>query len=308
MEENKITQDKIENKKKTNKLLPIVIICGLILTAGFIIFIFNYIKDNASLTSDKAKSILEEKNKIYKKIIKPEPYCGDNASRTSDEINSDEKIVLYWNVSTQFKSYQQLLNFISENITENQIQKLKSNKHYTTFKENLYLEKDNKLYCGVVGAGSIDPNNTTYEIIEYSDNKRLGTATDIYGTGQYKYNITLVKENGLWKIDNYILINSINYDKIYYIGNIIITLKNNFLAIRDTNQNKLIDEEIKISSIDDISTIDYHEYLPTNSSTLKKDKNIIDIYLYCKEDSCDSAFILYQYNVSNKTLSKYNNK
>lgn len=160
-----------------------------------------------------------------------------------------------------------------------------------------YLEDINSNIIEIKFDGKVEELGYTKDYVSPPISNFLVLKTNY---GEYLFNST--------SYDNYILINSSNYDKIYNIGNIIITLKNNFLAIRDINQKKLIDEEIKISSIDDISTIDYHEYLPTNSSTLKKDKNIIDIYLYCKEDSCDSAFILYQYNVSNKTLSKYNNK
>jgi len=209
-----------EFKGKTNKLLPVVIICAIILIVLFVIFqmLFNTKRDNVSLTSEQAELILKEKTEIYKKIIDSQPYCGDNANQTTDEINEYKNVVLYWNVSTQFKSYEQLLNFISENVTENQIQKLKTNNSYPTFKENLYLEKDNKLYCGVTGTGSINPDDTTYEIIEYNDDKITGIATDTYGTDtinlglvsqdKYKYNITLVKENELWKIDKYELDNN----------------------------------------------------------------------------------------------------
>lgn len=459
MKENKFMHDKVKNK-----LLPIVIIvCAVALIAIFVIYKTS--KGNEPITLNKAEIILKEKNEFYKKIIEPEPYCGDNASRTSDKFDLDEKVILYWNVSTQFKSYNQLLDYISDNMTKKQIQKLKLYDSYPTFKENLYLEKDNKLYCGVVGAGSVNPNNTTYEVTEYTDNKIIGTATDIYGAdtvdlglinrGQYKYNIVLVKENGLWKIDEYeganigddsiyevtynhlteetfgseelgkkyvfkvsngyltaidinnnnyklesisniknillltptsidnthlfiltkdgkvyvvdniynlnsledisnniteisfdgqvedmgytkdfvsppiskylvlktnygeylfnsssydkyILINNSEYDKVYNVGDIIITLKNNSLSIRDINLKKLIDDNITVSSIDDISRIGYHEYLSDNSSELQEDKNIIDIYLYCKESSCDSAFTVYQYNIANKTLSIYN--
>ena len=218
MEENKITQDKIENKKKTNKLLPIVIICGLILIGVFAIckLLFNYIKSNALLTPDKAEAILKERDELYKGINTPHPYCGKvSEDRITDEISQDSQsnqqyYIVYWSLSSEFQSYNQLLNFISDNMTDKLIQKLKSKK-YKTFNNKLYIEKDNKLYCGHIGAvGDPPQKNTLYRINEYNDTTIIGTVTDIYGvyganSNDYtkKYDIILVKENGLWKIDSY---------------------------------------------------------------------------------------------------------
>ena len=204
----------IENKK--NKILLIIIICATLLIVIFIIS-FCISKSDLSLTAKEAELLLKEKDEFYKEIISPQPYCGKSAKIIYSDDNewpvSDEEYndILYWAISSEFYTYSDLKNYVMKNISNDLIEKIQSN----TLNQNLYLEKNNKLYCGRLGAGHISPK-TTYDLIKYDKTSISGTITNTYDKEAIdmglavnnKINIVLVKENDFWKIDTYEFINN----------------------------------------------------------------------------------------------------
>ena len=231
------------------------------------------------------QSVLKEKDELYKSLTTPQPYCGKNRiEHTTDVVapyGEYSQYIMYWSLSTQFQTYNQLLDFVSENMTENMIQELKS-KNNNTFDKNLYIEKDNKLYCGHVGAGYYPPKYTLYRISKYDDNKIIGTATDIYDDEtvkvgivkkqQYQNDIILVKENNIWKIDSYEseLINGSNTDcSLLEESELKKCLKNSIDNGVNYTKEELIDnkfEEVNIDKID-LST---NLSLPSDLTSLQK--------------------------------------
>lgn len=213
MKENK--QLEFDTEKKHAKTMLIICICLFIIAGAY--FLYNVFYNNkTNIKTKELEIILKEKDELYRKIHNLQPYCGKISETNITDIfeSNDERkqYIAYYSLSSEFQSYQQLMNFISQFITDEMLQKLKS-KGLNTFDEKLYMEKDNKLYCGHVFGGTRPIPDTIYRISKYDENTIVGTATDIYGkenvdanivdNNQYEYSITLLKENGLWKIDEY---------------------------------------------------------------------------------------------------------
>lgn len=211
----KISNYNLTLKKKHAKTMLIIGICLFIIAGAY--FLYNVFYNNkTNIKTKELEIILKEKDELYRKIHNLQPYCGKISETNITDIfeSNDERkqYIAYYSLSSEFQSHQQLMNFILQFITDEMLQKLKS-KGLNTFDEKLYMEKDNILYCGHVFGGTRPIPDTIYRISKYDENTIVETATDIYGkenvdanivdNNQYEYSITLLKENGLWKIDEY---------------------------------------------------------------------------------------------------------
>lgn len=113
------------------------------------------------------------------------------------------------------------------------------------------------------------------------------------------YGISSISKSCNQHNQNYMYIDYM-YDDLYIMGDILITVKDKEMIIKNLRNEMLTQGTIKLLSNNAINRIEYH------NNNGKEDTNLIDIYLHCNainlEENCDSAFIIYQYDVSKKEL------
>ena len=147
-------------------------------------------------TEDINKIVIETLEKYYNNIFQEHSskYCGTIDFEDTYETNYANSKT--YNTIEEIKdSYK---TFLSENyIEENLIDK--------------YKEKDNKLYCYVRNASTLEYKENSFKItnIIKEDNKINVEGTyetkenDLYPKETFNANITLIKENNFWVIDSY---------------------------------------------------------------------------------------------------------
>lgn len=176
----------------------------------------NSVKDNNTTNNDSSTeninidSDLKEKLKntfgaIYYFITSPNPYCGEYTS--TNKLPEDGGN--YYRVSTEYSSYQEMINRFKKYASE---EVLTSNRNV---KKN-YLEENGKLYCKDFGKGGVyEYKDSFLNVKESSDNKistniiaLLTAGTDYYAIESY--DVVFEKNN-----NNEFVITSIKNNNYY---------------------------------------------------------------------------------------------
>lgn len=286
--------------------------------ASEIFFIDNYAHEGATCSYYLAFALID--NELYQYVVNGEGEII-KFEKQNHEVNMFGNYILFAD-SALYRSYYNKLNN-SVTIDKNEfLSDDDGNKILVSF----IFEKDDLYYI-------IDTNGNMYTFSsQYSNDKveltkintNIGKINHIevvsnneLDEDKFKYHIKKIvfydsdgnkitySEENNFKL--YYAENSYLYDKTYNFNNVTITLKGKIISIRDKNDNKLTNDIIKVFSTEDIHHIGYHQYMSNSSNKLEEDKNIIDISINCNESSCDSAFTLYQYNISENKLTIYNN-
>lgn len=167
----------------------------------------NNVCTNTNTNTTNNNSIDKEYNKIIKEIkdiydvaydfkTTQYVYCGESEPsnhQTIDDIND--------NVSTQFKTYDEMYNYLRQYMSEELI------KAQRYFKENFYKEEDGKLYCLNVGKElSYNLGDVTISIDNIENNKISVTAMqEVISTNTYYQKIKLTYE----LVDNKYIVTSL---------------------------------------------------------------------------------------------------
>ena len=167
-----------------------------------------------SLTKGTPFVYIEDlKNKLleaYYYFDEPNTYSGDS----KHPINMEEKIVgrndnfntaIVFYASTQFKTYNEMINYLSGIMTEELINKK------ATIDKRYYIEKDNKLYCEDLGKGGITQiENCIIENIESIINNKIIATGSIwisdgpdYASDLIDVQLTFEKKGTEWIITEY---------------------------------------------------------------------------------------------------------
>lgn len=128
-------------------------------------------------------------------------YCGDYSTEDKLEL----ELQLYY-ASTEYKSYDEIINYLEKYMTKNVIYGLNSY-IYNDFFDDIYIEKDGKLYCPWFGRSVYTLLDST---IKYSKQhyNRIDTIIEAKvafddGTFDELYNVTFVQKNNNWVISSY---------------------------------------------------------------------------------------------------------
>lgn len=147
----------------------------------------NYIK-NAELEAEFSKI-----HKFAYDYFLSWPYCGE-----SEIVNGDELL----RVSKQFKTYNELLNYLNKYMSEAVI------KQSSFSDEENYYEKDGKLYCKTDAKGwSYEYESSKVNITNLTNNKAetkitIRSVNESYGLLEY-FDVTFEKINDVWVITKY---------------------------------------------------------------------------------------------------------
>lgn len=142
---------------------------------------------------------LQEKVKFTYGYFDNIPYCGDG---TQSELPMENSGLNYY-VSKEFKSYQEMFDYLKTYMTEDII-----NSNFSIKKEN-YLEKDGKLYCENFGKGSniFQPKHFNIQVNKMSKNEiNSVVAVELYGyedKDYQNYDVEFTKSNDNWIISSY---------------------------------------------------------------------------------------------------------
>lgn len=211
-------------KKNTGLKVLVGILIVLVLGLSSYIVYDKVLKEDNNTTCETTNDTQEQENEEVNNIdIKEEvknkfefvfnylkmivPYCGE--VETSDkEIDATGN---YYFISTQFSTYDEMLNYLKTYMTEDLLN-TKKPLFPATNKDN-YLEEDGKLYCKTFGKGDIRQYEEPIIDITSSDDNKI-TATIVMES--YEAGITDEKTNQVYqkinitleKIDNNYIITS----------------------------------------------------------------------------------------------------
>ena len=156
-----------------------------------------------SLTNETATTIVKDiMDKFYVEVFygHKETYCGeyDRNDTYSTTAYSYYKSASYSNLSDLKKH---LNTYMSSNLVDYMLGGNDAPK---------YEEKDNKLYCLVWGRGALsyDKDNSTYNVLNFTDSSIVATANvSAFAEGNTPNNITATlgfdKINGVWVLSTY---------------------------------------------------------------------------------------------------------
>lgn len=210
-------------EKKNTGLIVLVIILSLFVLGlgGYIVYdkvlnkpvdteikedVNNVIEQNESVDYVKLENELKENfDVIYGVYSSPNTYCGKDSKVSEKNSPNGGK----YQESTQFKTYDELYNYLSEYATSDVLSKLnKINKEF-------YLEEDGKLYCSNLGKGSVYKHtDTLLEFESLTKDSANGIAnvilvTDMSGSETNeieKYNFEFTKNNDKFIISKFELV------------------------------------------------------------------------------------------------------
>lgn len=206
----------MEEKKVPTWLIVLLIAVGICLVGFGIWYGVNYFKgenkpnnSGASEVEDNSHDVINEpENYIKNAELEAEfskihkfaydyflswPYCGE-----SEIVNGDELL----KVSKQFKTYNELLNYLNKYMSEAVI------KQSSFSDEENYYEKDGKLYCKTDAKGwSYEYESSKVNIINLNADKAetkiiIRSVDESYGLLEY-FDVTFEKINGNWVITKY---------------------------------------------------------------------------------------------------------
>lgn len=209
-------------KKNTGLIVLVIILCLLVLgLGGYIVYdkvlnkpvdteikedVNNVIEQNESVDYVKLENELKENfDVIYGVYSSPNTYCGKDSKVSEKNSPNGGK----YQESTQFKTYDELYNYLSEYATSDVLSKLnKINKEF-------YLEEDGKLYCSNLGKGGVYKHtDTLFKFDSLTKDSATGIAnvilvTDMSGSETYeieKYNFEFTKNNDKFIISKFELV------------------------------------------------------------------------------------------------------
>lgn len=111
-------------------------------------------------------------------MISPNPYCGKRSS--DDKISAEGG--LYYYASTEFSSYQEMIDKFKKYASEEVLTRGGTTKQY-------YLEKDGKLYCKDHGKGKVLGYRDAFiNISEETDNRVVADVIAVLATDMWENN------------------------------------------------------------------------------------------------------------------------
>lgn len=216
----------MENEKKSNGTLVgiligviIMLLVGIGLFAtGTIGFKTNTTVENGQTSGDTDKNIetttnedeadisREVMDKFFTEVFyyHKSPYCGEGTY----DLNEGESLSYYtadngetYLPSKQYKNKNEIIEYFKSYLSDNMIKKIVNEKDY--------LDKDSKLYCRVIRAGSLSyiKEKSSFKASESTENKIVGIGTVAYDATGSEMTLTckyvLIKENSNWVLDKY---------------------------------------------------------------------------------------------------------
>lgn len=195
-------------EKKNTGLIVLVVILSLLVVGlgGYIVYdkvlskedsnINNGVKDNDNIQNntdnttnndastsgnddlDLSKKLKSVFGSIYNFMISPNPYCGKRSS--DDKIEAEGG--LYYYASTEFSSYQEMIDKFKKYASEEVLTRGGTTKQY-------YLEKDGKLYCKDHGKGKVLGYRDAFiNISEETDNRVVADVIAVLTTDMWENN------------------------------------------------------------------------------------------------------------------------
>ena len=174
---------------------------------------------DTTINDDSIKSTLKEKFDFMVYLFEGNVYCGENPDASNGrnfDINLNGSNTSHFIRSTQFKTYDELLNYVRNYMSDSVFSKHFGDKRY-------YQEADGYLYCYSAARGvthQYNADKTTYEIKEQSDDKvvaavtftrdpfyedRNGQKTFAFLGSTYEADVTMLKKSGNWQIDQVVV-------------------------------------------------------------------------------------------------------
>ena len=225
-----------DKKEKKNTLVIVLIIIAVIIIATGIIcsVVMNKPsepnktekneeteKTDTDDDSDSTVNVLKEKYDFTINLFEDNVYCGespDSSAGMNFESNLDGIDKAYFIASTQFKTYDELLKYVNQYMT-NEI----FSKHWGDI--SYYRELDNKLYCHQANRGithQYNSNKTVYNIVESDENKIVAKVISYldpyyyedaqtkakslsYVGSKYEQEVTMTKTEETWQISNIVI-------------------------------------------------------------------------------------------------------
>ena len=195
-------------EKKNTGLIVLVVILSLLVVGlgGYIVYdkvlskedsnINNDVKDNNNIQNntdnttnndastsgnddlDLSKKLKSVFGSIYDFMISPNPYCGKRSS--DDKIEAEGG--LYYYASTEFSSYQEMIDKFKKYASEEVLTRGGTTKQY-------YLEKDGKLYCKDHGKGKVLGYRDAFiNISEETDNRVVADVIAVLAIDMWENN------------------------------------------------------------------------------------------------------------------------
>lgn len=206
-------------KKNPGLVVLVIILCLLVLGLGvYIIYdkvlnkpvdteikedVNNAIEQNESLDYVKLENELKENfDVIYGVYSSANTYCGKDSKVSEKNSPNGGK----YSESTQFKTYDELYNYLSGYATSDVLSKMNK------INKELYLDEDGKLYCADLGkGGAYTYDDSLLEYKNISDNEITSiifkTMHDIVNNIVYeKFNVIFTKNDNKWIISKFELV------------------------------------------------------------------------------------------------------
>lgn len=207
----------MEKKKLKLNILIIILVVLVIGLLGYIVYDKipkendnEVIDNNDNLENEKFDntSIIEEiKTKfdfVFEYSNSVVAYCGIH--EPSDKVAESGN---YYNFSTQFKSYDEMFNYLKKYMSDDIITSVTEYTFANAANKDNYIEDNNKLYCATFGKGNLyDYGDSVIEINSNDGNIIKATAVKelINKNGESTYekvNLTLTKVDNNYIITSY---------------------------------------------------------------------------------------------------------
>lgn len=169
-----------------------------------------YIKEEIkNIDSETIKKLESTFEFVYDFLDSTHPFCGENVDDEYFSVAVEGTDIGY-EKSTQFKSYNELLDYLKKYMSEDII----DNKEYYSMTDivkelDIYKEKDNNLYCLhdiSKGGGYYQIDKITISANNIDENK-INSKVEVkmsWGSIWYEYyNVTYEKSNNNWIITSY---------------------------------------------------------------------------------------------------------
>lgn len=192
--------------EKINNVLKGILVILVFVFVCFLVYYFTVYRKNNTKSVDSVTDELKANvsSTIDKYLVNvfmehSSKYCGQ--VDYDDIYDYDDGMMVYYR-SKDYSSLDDVKRFYSS---------LVSDKYFNNYLSDKFLEKNGKLYCGLIPRGSLAYESGNVTVTNVSLNSDVLTVegyyntleTDLDASDTFKFNVSMVKSGNLWVIDTY---------------------------------------------------------------------------------------------------------
>lgn len=184
----------------------IIIIFGLVFLVGIIYFLFFYKFNQPAEVAPVEVAEVKQPEKIIEKVVEIKKTIEAKIT-PNNEVSKDDLIRMSGLFAERYGSFSNQSNY--QNMIDLKIFMSQKMQNWTDnyIKEAIAKKTDNSIYYGVTAKAvaqsveNFDNKNGTAKITVQMQRREMLGATNNAATFQQNIEITFVKENGAWKVD-----------------------------------------------------------------------------------------------------------